>query len=64
MNNRLILQKLMNDRENMLVKKYLRKYINGFKSNDIKALEKDCIKEEVSYHLVFEKLADEAYYSY
>ena len=64
MNNSLILQEIMKRKEDMLVKRYLRKYINGFKSSDIKSLEKDCIKEEVSYHIVRRKLEEAAYESY
>lgn len=53
-------KKITKDKEDLLVRRYLRKYINGFRASDIKALEKDCIKCDVSYHIVRRKIVEKA----
>lgn len=62
-NNELLIKDMENI-ENELVKLFLRRYINGFKGKDVKALELECIKHEVSYHIVRRKLKEVAYECY
>lgn len=45
-----------------IVKLYLRKYINGLKHSDKKALKKICKTEGLSYDDVIEELNDADYY--
>lgn len=45
-----------------VVKKYLRKYVNGLKHSDKKELKKLCKTEGLEYDKVIEELSDAAYY--